>query len=79
MLDVLINDTVVEVGQRIEDGTSVVLIVGRGKGKEKVETPELRGKSLQQTRAILLSRYLTLGAVDYDRKVTEENRDSCVV
>ena len=79
VLDVLINDTVVEVGQRIEDGTSVVLIVGRGKGKEKVETPELRGKSLQQTRAILLSRYLTLGAVDYDREVTEENRDSFVV
>lgn len=79
VLDVLQDEQPLTVGQRLEEGSSVVLIIGRGKGTEKVETPELRGKNLQEVRAALLGRYLTVGLVEYDDEVTEENRDSFMV
>ena len=79
VLDVLMGDSVLEVGQRVEEGSSVVLVIGRGKGTEKVETPELRGKNLREARATLLGRYLTVGLVEYDEPVTPENADSFMV
>ena len=79
VLDIRQDGVSVPEGARIEEGSSVTVVVGFGKGTEKVSTPELRGKTLYEARALLLGSYLTVGAIEYDREVTSENSDSFVV
>mgnify|MGYP002624691857 CR=1 FL=1 len=79
VLDVQQNGEPLAAGARVEEGSAVTLIIGFGKGTEKVSIPELRGKTLYEARAILLANYLTVGAIGYDSEVTEDNRDSFVV
>ena len=79
VLDIQQDGISLPVGQRIEEGSEVTLVVGFGKGTEKVPTPDLRGKTLYETRALLLANYLTIGAIEYDREVNAENTDSFVV
>ncbi len=79
VLDVQQNGTSLQSGTSIAEGSSVVLIVGRGKGTEKVTTPTLAGKTLTETRALLLTGMLTLGTVEYDVEPTDENRSQYIV
>lgn len=79
VLDVRQNDRTVAPGERLDEGSSVVLVVGCGKGTEKVTVPQLCGKHLQEARSLLLSMYLTLGIYEYDENPTPETADLYVV
>lgn len=79
VLEVRYKDAPVEPGTRLQEGASVVLVVGRGKGTEDVEVPVLQGRTLSEARSLLLSRYLTLGVAEYDELSDEALREQCVV
>ena len=66
-------------GTRVDEGSSVVLVVGRGKGNAKAIVPNLIGKSLSEARSLLLSRYLTVGFTEYDEQPTEETETLFIV
>ena len=79
ILDIRQNGKSLEAGERIDEGSEVVLVIGRGKGTEKIAVPNLCGKSLQEARSLLLARYLTLGIYEYDEPPTEETESLYVV
>lgn len=66
-------------GTRVDEGSKVVLVVGRGKGDAKVIVPNLIGKKLSEARSLLLSRYLTVGFTEFDEQPTEETEDLFIV
>ena len=72
VLDVRQKGKSIEPGERLDEGSAVTLVIGRGKGTEKVTVPQLCGKSLVEARSLLLSRYLTLGIYEYDEEPTPE-------
>jgi beta-lactam-binding protein with PASTA domain len=71
VLDVKANGASVKPGDKIAVGTKVKLVVGYGKGTDKVEVPSVIGFSLQDARSLLLSRRLTVGAVYRDEPEEE--------
>lgn len=73
ILDIRVDNESVNMGQRLEEGSKVVLIVGKGRGTEEVTIPNIVGKSLDEARSWLLSHTLTVGVVEYDLPPTEEN------
>lgn len=79
VLDIRYQDLSIPAGTQLEAGSTVQLVVGRGKGTELVPTPDLRGKNLQEVRTLLVSQYLTLGGIYYDEEVSDENKDLFVV
>lgn len=79
VLDVRQNGKCINPGDRLDEGSSVTLVIGRGKGTEKVTVPQLCGKSLAEARSLLLSRYLTLGIYEYDEEPTPETSTLYVV
>ena len=79
VLDVRHNGTPVQAGERIAEGSGVVLVVGRGQGTAEVTVPPLNGKTLAEARSWLLSGQLIVGVVEYDVEPTEENKDQYVV
>ena len=62
-------------GERVEEGSSIVLIVGSGNkgGTHAVKVPDLLGKTLEEAKAILEANELTLGAYEFDEPVTDDN------
>lgn len=66
VLDVKSNGKSIQPGEMIELGTKVRLVVGFGKGTARVVVPSTIGLTLQDARSLLLSRRLTVGAVNYD-------------
>jgi beta-lactam-binding protein with PASTA domain len=79
ILDIRQNGRSIEAGERLDEGSDVTLVIGRGKGTEKVAVPNLCGKSLSEARSLLLSRYLTLGIFEYDVEPTEETESLYIV
>lgn len=79
VLDVRRNEIPVQAGERIAEGSKVVLVVGRGQGTAEVEVPALNGKTLAEARSWLLGSLLTVGTVEYDVEPTEENKEQYVV
>ena len=71
VLDVKANGESVKPGDKIAVGTKVKLVVGFGKGTEKVEVPSTIGLSLQDARSLLLSHRLTIGVVYRDEPEEE--------
>jgi beta-lactam-binding protein with PASTA domain len=66
-------------GNSIEEGSSVVLIVGKGQGTSEVTVPSIIGKSLVDARSWLLGHMLSIGIVEYDVEPTEETLEQYVV
>lgn len=66
VLEIKSGDVPVVPGEKLEVGTRVRLVVGYGKGENKVEVPNVIGLTLQEARSLLLSHRLTIGAVHYD-------------
>lgn len=66
-------------GTAVPEGSSVVLIVGKGQGTAEVTVPLLTGKTLNEARSWLLSSLLTIGVVEYDVPPTEEDKEQYVV
>jgi len=66
VLDVKADGVSIQPGDLIEQGTKVRLVVGFGRGTSKVIVPNVVGLTLQDARSLLLSRRLTVGAINYD-------------
>ena len=79
VLDIRMGDSIISAGSRLEEGSKIVLVVGRGQGSEEVEIPAVIGKSLEEARSWLLSHRLTMGVVEYDVPPTEETQGQYVV
>lgn len=79
ILDVRVDTAVVLPGTRLSEGTGVTLIVGQGKGTEKVAVPTLIGKSLEEARSWLFAHKLTMGTIAYDIDPTDETKAEFIV
>ena len=79
LLDVRVCDSSMLAGTRLEEGTPLTLVVGKGKGVENVNVPYIVGKSIEEARSWLLANSLTLGSVEYDVEPTEETNNSYII
>ncbi len=79
VLDIRKDGQSLPAGERIDEGSSVTLVIGRGKGDISASVPNLIGKSLIEARSLLLSRYLTVGMTAYDEQPTEETEALYIV
>ena len=79
ILDVRLNDSSLVAGARLEEGTQVTLVVGKGKGEKQVTVPHLAGKSMEEARSWLLAHSLTLGSVEYDIEPDEETQGQYII
>ena len=66
ILDVRVCDTSVVAGTRLEEGTAIDLVVGKGKGTQKVTVPNIVGKDIEEATSWLFTNSLILGTVEYD-------------
>lgn len=66
-------------GNSIEEGSSIILVVGKGQGTSEVTVPSIIGKSLVDARSWLLGHMLSIGSVEYDVEPTEETLEQYVV
>lgn len=71
VLDVKSGGNSITPGTKLPQGTYIRLVVGKGRGTERVSVPAVIGMSLQEARSVILTRRLTLGAVQYDEKPQE--------
>lgn len=75
ILDVRACDTSLVAGTRLQEGTPITLVVGKGQGINEVTVPYLIGKSLEEASSWLLANSLTLGSVEYDEEATAEEEE----
>ncbi len=62
VLDIRQDTTSIPAGTRLEEGTSLTLVIGQGSGTEQVPVPQLIGKKLEDARSAILRARLTIGA-----------------
>lgn len=80
ILDIRTEDnTPLLAGHTLEEGSSVVLIVGQGQGTSEVTVPSIVGKSLSDARSWLIGNMLSVGVVEYDITPTDETIDQYIV
>lgn len=79
VLDIRIGDSIINAGARMEEGSKVLLIVGKGQGTEDVTIPSVVSRSLDEARSWLMAHALTVGMVEYDIPPTEENKAQYIV
>lgn len=79
VLDVRTGEQSIPAGGRVDEGSAVTLVVGKGRGTAEVTVPSLRSKTLAEARSWLLAEMLTLGVVEYDVPPTAENKDLYIV
>lgn len=79
VLDIRQGETSLEAGSKLTEGSSVVLVIGQGKGTAIVTIPDIRGKKLTEVRGLLMEEHLTVGTIHYDEEVTEENKEQFMV
>lgn len=73
------GENMVETGDKVTEGTALIMVVGFGKGTEMVRVPNLRGLRLKDVRGALLMNRLTLGSIEYDVEPTETDMDEYMV
>ncbi len=67
-------------GDKIDEGSQVTMVIGKGKGTEKVKVPSLQGKSLAQARSMLIDHYhLTVGVVRYDETPEPDKMEEYII
>lgn len=79
VLDVRKDGKSIAAGERLDEGSEVTLVVGRGRGNAKATVPNLIGKRMAEARSALLGRFLTLGMYAYDEQPTAETEALFVV
>lgn len=79
VLDIRDGENSLEEGARLEEGTSVTLVIGRRQGNRMVNVPALLGMSLAQARSTLLNAGLTVGVYEYDEEPTPETLESYII
>ena len=60
-------------GIKISKGSEVNLVLGKGLSDEKTKVPDLIGFGVYTAKAILVDRYLNIGAVIYDNSIENED------
>lgn len=80
-IGITLNGRKLSAGERIEEGSNLVLIVGSGTrgGTHPVTVPDLRGKTLEDAKALLEANELVLGAYEFDETPTDDNIGKFVV
>lgn len=76
VLDVRSGEISLSAGTRLEEGSSVTLVIGQQQGNRMVVVPSVLGKSLSDTRASLLSTGLTIGAIYYDEEPKDNSAET---
>ena len=71
--DVKYGNKIVDPGERITEGATVTLLVGKGLSNETTTVVSLRGLTLEQARAKAHSASLNIGATLYD--ITPQNEE----
>ncbi len=66
----------IEAGERIPEGSKIVLVLGKGKGEEKTRVPELTGLTIEESKERLLDATLALGSVHYAEGCCQSKEDS---
>jgi len=79
VLDLRIGDQSLETGEKITEGSTITMVVGKGQGTDMVRVPDVAGLKLQEVRSLLLSQRLCLGRIEYDVEPTNENKEDYVV
>lgn len=79
VLDVRKGGKSLQPGERLDEGSLVTLVIGKGRSNAKVDVPNIIGRSLTGARSTLLSKYLTLGMIAYDEDPTPETASLYVV
>ena len=79
VLDVRKGGKSLQPGERLDEGSLVTLVIGKGRSNAKVDVPNIIGRSLIGARSTLLSKYLTLGMIAYDEDPTPETASLYVV
>lgn len=79
VLDVRKGGKSLQPGERLDEGSLVTLVIGKGRSNAKVDVPNIIGRSLTGARSTLLSKYLTLGMIAYDEDPTPETVSLYVV
>ncbi len=79
VLDVRKDDVSLPAGSKVEEGSSVVLVVGMGLGEANVIVPDLKGRTLIEARSQLLSCRLTIGTFAYDVEPEEGTEQNYVI
>lgn len=79
VLDIRVDGESVEPGTRLEEGTSLTLVVSYGVGTEYVEMPNLRGMHLTDAEELLRHLHLVEGMVEFDEEPTEDNRRDYII
>lgn len=79
VLDIRDGDVSIEAGTRLQEGTGVVLVIGRRQGNAMVTVPALLGMTMSQARAALLNAGLTIGAYIYDEEPTPETLENYII
>lgn len=71
VLEMSINGGQVKPGDKVKVGSSVDLVIARGKGDEEISVPPLIGLQVADARVLLEQHGLTLGAVVRNPNVTD--------
>ena len=72
VLDIKKGDQSIMPGEKIEVGSKVRLVVGYGKGEQKVRVPNVMGLSAQDARSLILRNRLIVGTETYDAPLQED-------
>lgn len=71
VLGVRVGDEEIETGTRLEPGTTLDLIVGKGLSQERIKVPYLKFKTLDEAQSQLAKASLNLGVVFFDEEVKD--------
>lgn len=74
VIDVKYKGESIPAGTKIPEGESVTLVVGQGRGTEKIIVPKLKGLMMEDARMEIVASSLIPGAMHYDEK-TGANED----
>lgn len=72
--DVKFNGRKIAAGTRLDEGSQVVLIVGKGMSDEESAVMSLRGLSLEKATDRAHDEFFNIGAVEYDGKFDESRK-----
>ncbi len=79
ILDVRVCDTSVVAGTRLEEGTAITLVVGKGKGTQQVTVPHIVGKNIEDATSWLFTNSLILGTIEYDTTPTDSTNAQYII
>lgn len=73
VIDVKYKGEIAKAGDKIPQGESVILVVGRGLGTEELVVPALKGMGLEEARREIIDASFILGATYYDKGDADES------